>query len=410
MPRPHTGESEKDFVKRCVPVVIDEGTTKDGAQAAAICHSMYRRHKEGAHMARLTGVEIFKAGSWKGLSFTEDDLDDIVANYEELRDVHKIPLKLGHTGELKKGQPAFGWAENVRRAGKLLLADFHDVPDKLAQAIQHKMYRTVSIELLMGVKMGKKIFRHLLDAVALLGADQPAVLGLGDLDKYLAERGVAFDDAGHCLTFETLAGERKSTTGGLTMDKDVEERFARLESLITKSRGDDEDEAARKRRREEADRVEKLERDNKRLLAEREEAATKSKKDKIEVQRKAAKDVIEEAIKAKKIQPAQRDYFTRLHKLDDDAAVEALNVEEFRKMFDLKAPRQGSEGLDRHTTGDVVDDEEVDSGAQMLALTREHMLKHGLKPEQFADALDAVSLANPKLHRAYLLSNGEAVQ
>ncbi len=42
MPTVKEGESEKDFVSRCIPVVLKEGTAKDQSQAAAICHSMYR--------------------------------------------------------------------------------------------------------------------------------------------------------------------------------------------------------------------------------------------------------------------------------------------------------------------------------------------------------------------------------
>lgn len=45
MPTPHADETEADFVDRCIPVVIEEGTAEDGEQAAAICHSMYREHK-----------------------------------------------------------------------------------------------------------------------------------------------------------------------------------------------------------------------------------------------------------------------------------------------------------------------------------------------------------------------------
>ena len=42
MPTPRAGESEDDFVSRCIPIVIDDGTTDDPIQAAAICHSMWR--------------------------------------------------------------------------------------------------------------------------------------------------------------------------------------------------------------------------------------------------------------------------------------------------------------------------------------------------------------------------------
>ena len=46
MPTPNRGESENDFVQRCIPMVIREGTAKDGSQAAAICHSMFRQQHQ----------------------------------------------------------------------------------------------------------------------------------------------------------------------------------------------------------------------------------------------------------------------------------------------------------------------------------------------------------------------------
>ena len=46
MPTPNENESEKDFVARCIPVVLDEGTAKDDKQAVAICYSMYKQHKD----------------------------------------------------------------------------------------------------------------------------------------------------------------------------------------------------------------------------------------------------------------------------------------------------------------------------------------------------------------------------
>lgn len=45
MPKPIPGESEKNYLKRCIPVVLKEGTAKDEKQAAAICYSMFKRKK-----------------------------------------------------------------------------------------------------------------------------------------------------------------------------------------------------------------------------------------------------------------------------------------------------------------------------------------------------------------------------
>jgi len=42
MPTPKADETEEEFVTRCIPIVIDDGTAKDGKQAAAICHSMFQ--------------------------------------------------------------------------------------------------------------------------------------------------------------------------------------------------------------------------------------------------------------------------------------------------------------------------------------------------------------------------------
>jgi len=44
MPNIKEGESEDDYVKRCIPVLINEG--KSSEQAVAQCHGMYKQHKE----------------------------------------------------------------------------------------------------------------------------------------------------------------------------------------------------------------------------------------------------------------------------------------------------------------------------------------------------------------------------
>ena len=44
MPTPNKNESEKDFVSRCIPIVLGEGTAKDAKQAAAVCYSMFESH------------------------------------------------------------------------------------------------------------------------------------------------------------------------------------------------------------------------------------------------------------------------------------------------------------------------------------------------------------------------------
>jgi DNA replication protein DnaD len=47
MPTPRRGEKQKDFVSRCIPVVLKDGTAKGQDQAVAVCNSMWEdRNKE----------------------------------------------------------------------------------------------------------------------------------------------------------------------------------------------------------------------------------------------------------------------------------------------------------------------------------------------------------------------------
>jgi len=41
MPTPHQDESREDFIKRCIPIVLDEGTAEGNDQAYAMCNSMF---------------------------------------------------------------------------------------------------------------------------------------------------------------------------------------------------------------------------------------------------------------------------------------------------------------------------------------------------------------------------------
>ena len=55
------------------------------------------------------------------------------------------------------------------------------LPTVVFNAVKNGLYRNVSIELLKGIERNGNSFPWVLDAVALLGADTPAVRGLKDL-------------------------------------------------------------------------------------------------------------------------------------------------------------------------------------------------------------------------------------
>ena len=50
MPTPEKDEEKDDFVERCIPIVIDDGTAKDPDQAVAVCNSIWEESKREASM------------------------------------------------------------------------------------------------------------------------------------------------------------------------------------------------------------------------------------------------------------------------------------------------------------------------------------------------------------------------
>ena len=145
-------------------------------------------------------AEIFSVGTWNGDTFTQADLEEIAANFEELKDLIKPPLKLGHDEQQvldqEDGQPALGWVKSLRVAGDKLLAVFADVPAVVMEAIKAGRYRRISSEIFFNVRHGKKKHGKALKAVALLGADLPAVNNLEDLAVLLKQQPVAAERAG----------------------------------------------------------------------------------------------------------------------------------------------------------------------------------------------------------------------
>src|SRR6185295_13965454 len=176
----------------------------------------------------LKGQEVFAEGIWNGIEFSSADLDSIIKSFDALDLGGHIPLKLGHEGPDPRDTPetqfALGWVTRIYREGRKLLADFN-VPEKVANWIRDGMLKFVSVELLRDVKADTREIPWVLDAVALLGADQPAVGILKSLSLTMAR-----STALQCR--ERVAFSRDNpTTGGhkpLMADDKKDENVAAL--------------------------------------------------------------------------------------------------------------------------------------------------------------------------------------
>jgi len=58
MPSPNPEEeTQQEWMSRCIPVVLEEGTAKDQEQASAICHGMWRDAKDHADLSQFQALD-----------------------------------------------------------------------------------------------------------------------------------------------------------------------------------------------------------------------------------------------------------------------------------------------------------------------------------------------------------------
>lgn len=165
----------------------------------------------------LKDVEIFRTGVWNGDRYNVADLDDMVGNFGKVG--FTPPIKLGHAEA--SGAPAHGWIRALRRIGDKLVADFHDLPKAVFKQIKRKQFGPVSSEIFWNLRRDGKVFKRVLKAVALLGAEIPAVSGL----KPLHAAFVGDADSTHLYSLDredlAMAKTEDKTIGVIQKDDDV---------------------------------------------------------------------------------------------------------------------------------------------------------------------------------------------
>lgn len=287
----------------------------------------------------ILGVEIFQTGRWNNVkTFDEADLDAMVESFQALASAGRVPLKLGHNPEqpMTDGQPALGWVSRVWREGERLLADFTAMPRAVYDAVKAALYKFVSIEMYRDVAHNGREYPWVLGAVALLGADIPAVRGLKDLQALAMSRGTALR-LGAALTFTrdvSTSGGRKTMADE---KKDLEALTARLDALSGKVETFAAENAT-------------LKAENKRLTDEAEAREKAIKADKVQAHRGAIKQKFDEAINDKLILASTRDMFERDPAFKSDDGVLGISltfVDQYikeRYVFGAKKPTRKAGG------------------------------------------------------------------
>ena len=132
--------------------------------------------------------EIFKAGthtSSNGLTktYTDEDLQKIVDNYNNNYPNHEAPIVIGHP---KDNDPAYGWIEQLKKVGDRILAKPKQMVKEFADAVKQGLFKKRSISLYPDLTL-----RH----VGFLGAVPPAVKGLADLKFKADDNSTVFEFA-----------------------------------------------------------------------------------------------------------------------------------------------------------------------------------------------------------------------
>lgn len=248
----------------------------------------------------ILNVEIFATGTWRPshgtVTITDQDLDDLVASYNELgAKPGFIPvLKLGHTDAQKwfgqkNGAPALGFVSKLWREGSKILANFSNVPDAIVDMISKKRYNTVSVEIYPRYEHEGRTLKNVLAAVALLGAELPAVKGLKELAASLFNAEVAFQHADELVTY--TQGEPDMTDRSFTQA----EHDALTADAVARATAEFET------------RITALTADVTRLTGERDRASEALRQFTAEAEAREFTAMVDAAIAAGNLVPAQRD-------------------------------------------------------------------------------------------------------
>jgi hypothetical protein len=361
---------------------------------------------ESNNFAQIKRAEIFASGTWNGLSFSDDDLDGIVKSFDALGLAGAVPLKLGHEGPDVRDDPttqfAMGWVQRVWREGRKLFADL-DVPQKVQELIDQGFLKFVSVELLKNVKASNREIPWVLDAVALLGSDPPAVGVLKELRAFGDKRRADSFPHSACVTFSRADYLSTFANGGNTKmsDKDtptLQEMMDKLLSLSNRMNEVEAENATLKREKAQfsqtAQRLKDME-------------ASNAKRDRDE-RRSALRAEFDRAIANEDIVPAARERFWKTYSLEDDEVVLNVTVEDAREFIrenpsplPKRKPTKTQFTLDR-PDGDVPAGTRADDEALLRA--RAHLKAQNIHAptwEQLAQATKEVFASNPQLGERY---------
>jgi hypothetical protein len=237
--------------------------------------------------------EVFASGTWNGDKYSEEDLDNMVENFKLFGSQVKVPLKLGHDDGQKfvqnDGLPAIGWVKDLKKNGSKLVAKIVGIPQKVKNLIDKNAFTRFSSEIIWNFKNSGNIHKRVLSAVALLGADMPAVTSISDMNNLYSND---LELTGELHAYHIIHLDNKEEAMEL---KELEQKLA------------DEQESKKK-----------LSADLEAMIAQKQELENKLKAQEFEAHKVKVYSFIDENIKEGKLIPALREKFAALALAKDE--------------------------------------------------------------------------------------------
>ena len=189
---PMAGEEDDFTYVSYHPGDVFQGSELTADQKKKAAEEAVRKFKESKmKLGELNDVEIFATGIHRGKKFGESEMDEIISNFEKLKEKIKPPMVLGHDEKQEilqnSGLPSLGWALRLSKKDKGngefgIVAKLDDVPEVARTAITQGRYKRISPEIYQNfVDNQGKQYGLVLRRIALLGADIPEVKNMADV-------------------------------------------------------------------------------------------------------------------------------------------------------------------------------------------------------------------------------------
>lgn len=330
-------------------------------------------------------MEILKIGKWNGLDITRKIMDEMVANFRHFKEILQVPLKFGHNEKQKMtdGQPSLGMLADIwiNESGTMM-AEAVDMPEIVKNAIEKKLYKTVSIEASLEVNHKGKDYGAVLTGLALLGADLPAVNTLKDLQTYMTAQNDSDFTFSRCANFTAIGGTQTKIEDKTMTEEEMKAAIAKAEAATAVANS----EAAKfKAENETANAV---------LKSENEKLKEGQAEVKFTADKKIVVDEMEAMVKSNQLTPGQRDKFIAQITDDDSLASVKMSVDiltEGKKTLATGEQGEVKTDTDKENEGKRPD-EILHAKATAFSATNK---------VSYSQAIDSVMLSDPKLAADY---------